>query len=431
MGRRAYLRRTVGPCLLALAAAPARAAPASAADATLSTRLAKALAVPQRRSGAHGRARGRPPHRRCRLRAQRDALARPRLEREAAGHVRGARPARDPATASTPRSSAAGRWSATSGTATCAERLRRPDARARRPGRAGRGGRVLGDPARRRRRGRRRVVVRRAPHGSRLEAVLLPRRVAAALRSRRRPRALPRPHLAATRARSRLAARQALNAAGVSVAGKTRTGALTTAGLPLARDVSEPLADVVRFMGRESDNFTAEILLKQLGAVSPGTARPPRGARSSAGARGRRRAARRRAARRRLGPLAARPADRGSARRAAPAGLAAADLRDAFLQSLAVAGVNGTLEDRLERRPHAAACREDRDDATASALSGFVRDRYAFAVLQNGRADLDLLGAAGPGPLRDRARSVGLSPASAAVAAPAARPPGHRRSARP
>ena len=42
---------------------------------------------------------------------------------------------------------------------------------------------------------------------------------------------------------------------------------LTTVGLPLARDVSEPLADVVRFMGRESDNYTAEVLVKQLGAL--------------------------------------------------------------------------------------------------------------------------------------------------------------------
>ncbi len=39
------------------------------------------------------------------------------------------------------------------------------------------------------------------------------------------------------------------------------------AGLPLARDVSEPLADIVRFMGRESDNYTAEMLVKQLGGA--------------------------------------------------------------------------------------------------------------------------------------------------------------------
>ena len=64
--------------------------------------------------------------------------------------------------------------------------------------------------------------------------------------------------------------RQALDRAGVRVAGRTHTGTLTTAGLPLARDVSEPLAEIVRFMGRESDNFTAEMLVKQLGAVQLG-----------------------------------------------------------------------------------------------------------------------------------------------------------------
>ena len=46
----------------------------------------------------------------------------------------------------------------------------------------------------------------------------------------------------------------------------SRTGTLTTPGLPLARDVSAPLAEIVRFMGRESDNYTAELLLKALGA---------------------------------------------------------------------------------------------------------------------------------------------------------------------
>lgn len=50
--------------------------------------------------------------------------------------------------------------------------------------------------------------------------------------------------------------RQALEAKGVRVAQRTRRGVLTTLGLPLARDVSEPLASIVRFMGRESDNYT-------------------------------------------------------------------------------------------------------------------------------------------------------------------------------
>ena len=180
--------------------------------------------------------------------------------------------------------------------------------------------------------------------------------------------------------------RQALEAAGVRVRGRTHTGALTTAGLPLARDVSEPLADVVRFMGRESDNYTAEILVKQLGAVfehqgsTVAGARVVRAALGEAGV-----------------PLAGvRLADgsglSGRDRLTAAAlvalleaGLAQTDLRDAFVQSLAVAGVSGTLEDRMQRLPaRGSVLAKTGTTRLASALSGFVRDRYAFAVLQNG-----------------------------------------------
>jgi D-alanyl-D-alanine carboxypeptidase/D-alanyl-D-alanine-endopeptidase (penicillin-binding protein 4) len=67
------------------------------------------------------------------------------------------------------------------------------------------------------------------------------------------------------------------------------------------------------------------------------------------------------------------------------AGLAP-DLRDAFLDSLAVAGVDGTLEDRLESRPaRGQVIAKTGTTRAASALSGFVRDRYVFAIIQNGR----------------------------------------------
>jgi serine-type D-Ala-D-Ala carboxypeptidase/endopeptidase (penicillin-binding protein 4) len=181
--------------------------------------------------------------------------------------------------------------------------------------------------------------------------------------------------------------RASLQAAGVSVSGRTHTGVLTTAGLPLARDVSEPLADLVRFMGRESDNFTAEILVKQLGALladrgsTAAGARVVRAALQDAGV-----------------PLGGvRLADgsglSGLDRLTAAAlvalleaGLAQDDLRDPFLQSLAVAGVSGTLEDRMDRRPaRGRVIGKTGTTRSASALSGFVRDRYVFAVLQNGR----------------------------------------------
>ncbi len=181
--------------------------------------------------------------------------------------------------------------------------------------------------------------------------------------------------------------RRSLEAAGVKVGGRTRTGVLTTAGLPLARDVSEPLADVVRFMGRESDNYTAEMLVKQLGASYTGLGSTAAGARVIRAALGNAGV-----------PLAGvRLADGSGLSRLdrltaaalvalLEAGLADGELRDSFLQSLAVAGVSGTLENRMERRPaRGRVIAKTGTTRTASALSGFVRDRYVFAVLQNGR----------------------------------------------
>ncbi len=181
--------------------------------------------------------------------------------------------------------------------------------------------------------------------------------------------------------------RQALEAKGVRVAERSRSGVLTTVGLPLARDLSEPLGEIVRFMGRESDNFTAEMLVKQLGAtyVGAGTTaagvRVVRAALADAGV-----------------PLAGvRLADGSGLSRLdrltasavvalLEAALASADLRTAFLESLAVAGVDGTLEDRLESRPaRGQVIAKTGTTSTASSLSGFVRDRYVFAILQNGR----------------------------------------------
>ena len=180
--------------------------------------------------------------------------------------------------------------------------------------------------------------------------------------------------------------RQALEAAGVKVDGRTRTGTLTTTGIPLARDVSAPLREIVRFMGRESDNFVAETIVKQLGALETGRGTTAAGTKvvrrvlADAGV-----------------PLAGvRLADgsglSGLDRLTATAvvalleaGLAQDELRDAFLQSLPVAGVNGTLEDRLESRPaRGRVLAKTGTTQVASALSGCVRDRYVFAVLQNG-----------------------------------------------
>jgi serine-type D-Ala-D-Ala carboxypeptidase/endopeptidase (penicillin-binding protein 4) len=60
-------------------------------------------------------------------------------------------------------------------------------------------------------------------------------------------------------------------------------------------------------------------------------------------------------------------------------------IHESFVQSLAVAGVNGTLEHRMERPPaRGAVLAKTGTTRESSALSGYARGRFAFAVLQNG-----------------------------------------------
>ncbi len=181
--------------------------------------------------------------------------------------------------------------------------------------------------------------------------------------------------------------RDALERAGVDV-GKRSRRLLTVpeTAFPLAMDVSEPLADVVRVMGRDSDNFLAEMLLKQLGEALGKAGTTAAGATVVAET---------------LGdagvPLAGvRIADGSGLSRldrltAASivsilrAGAADPAIRDVFLGSLAVAGVDGTLEHRLESRPaRSRVIAKTGTTNRASALAGFVRDRWVFAVVQNG-----------------------------------------------
>lgn len=182
------------------------------------------------------------------------------------------------------------------------------------------------------------------------------------------------------------ALRSALERRGVAVAGRPRLGTTPRDTIPLAQDLSQPLAAIVRTMNRESDNFTAELLLKTLGAelAAAGTTAAGAGVARAALADAR-------------VPLAGVRLVDGSGLsrldRLSAASLvallrrAAADpsLRDAFLSSLAVAGVSGTLERRLDRRPaYGQVIAKTGTTRLASSLAGFVRNRYVFAVLQNG-----------------------------------------------
>ena len=173
---------------------------------------------------------------------------------------------------------------------------------------------------------------------------------------------------------------------GVHVARGARTGVAPPGATPLTGVLSEQLAQMVTKMNRESDNFVAEMLLKGLGA---------RAGRAGATAEGVR-VVRRILAR--LGvPLAGvRLADgSGLSRRDQFTSLALAallvaawndpGLRGPFVGSLAVAGVNGTLEDRLEDPPaYGRVLGKTGTTDVASSLAGYVDERYAFVVLMNG-----------------------------------------------
>jgi D-alanyl-D-alanine carboxypeptidase/D-alanyl-D-alanine-endopeptidase (penicillin-binding protein 4) len=61
------------------------------------------------------------------------------------------------------------------------------------------------------------------------------------------------------------------------------------------------------------------------------------------------------------------------------------DLHQPLWAALPVAGVSGTLEDRMQHAPARGAVHAKTGTTSrASALSGYVRDRFVFAVLQNG-----------------------------------------------
>lgn len=179
--------------------------------------------------------------------------------------------------------------------------------------------------------------------------------------------------------------RSELRRAGVAVAGRARVGRTRAPDFPLAFVHSATLGEIVRSMGVESDNFVAEMLLKQLGAQESG-----RG--TSAGG-----AAIVTAILRTAGvPLGGVRLVDGSGlsylNRLTAASLVGLlrlawvdpEFRAIFLRTLPVAGVSGTLRDRLRRVRGRVYAKTGTTNA-ASTLAGYVRGRYAFAILHNGR----------------------------------------------
>lgn len=180
--------------------------------------------------------------------------------------------------------------------------------------------------------------------------------------------------------------RDALIRRGVAVTGVAGRGRAPLDALPLAYHRSAPLSAVVREMNHESDNFVAEMLLKELGATVAGRGSTAAGRHVVRDA------------------LAEAGVPLEGVRLADASGLSLRDrltvralvailesgstdpaIRDDFVSSLSIAGVSGTLQHRLVKRPTRGRVRAKTGTTNeACALAGFVGKRYVFAILQNG-----------------------------------------------
>ena len=172
---------------------------------------------------------------------------------------------------------------------------------------------------------------------------------------------------------------------GIAVDGAPK--ALTSGGKVLASIVSQPLGEILHAVDADSDNFTAELLLKELGAVAGVDGS------SAAGAA---------VVRRVLGdkgvPLTGVRIVDGSGLssldRLTPQAIAGIlehawgdqSLQPYLMRAMAVAGYSGTLRWRLAGpRTRGVVIGKTGTTNLASVLSGYVRGRYAFVVIQNGR----------------------------------------------
>jgi D-alanyl-D-alanine carboxypeptidase/D-alanyl-D-alanine-endopeptidase (penicillin-binding protein 4) len=180
--------------------------------------------------------------------------------------------------------------------------------------------------------------------------------------------------------------RAALLRTGVEIGSRTVHGKADDDAVPLATVDSPMLDAIVRWMDRVSDNFVAEMLIKELGAVQAGQGTTAAGAGIVTG----------------LLAQAGVPLDGvrlvdGSGLslldRLTPNALAGLlsvmwqdmEVRLDLLPSLPIAGRTGTLEHRMRSGAATGVVRaKTGTTSNASALSGYVDDRYVFSVLQNG-----------------------------------------------
>ena len=180
--------------------------------------------------------------------------------------------------------------------------------------------------------------------------------------------------------------RRSLRAAGVAVRRTAAVRAAPRTAVYLTRIRSRTTGGLVRKMNKMSDNFTAEVLVKHLGARF-------RGAGTTAAGMG----VVRRVLDGRGVPLAGVRLSDGSGlslynrftaralMRLLTSAWQDAVVRRPLVASLPIAGVDGTLEDRMRRGPARGRVRAKTGTTSgASSLSGYVGSRYVFSILQNG-----------------------------------------------
>jgi serine-type D-Ala-D-Ala carboxypeptidase/endopeptidase (penicillin-binding protein 4) len=178
----------------------------------------------------------------------------------------------------------------------------------------------------------------------------------------------------------------ALEARGVTVRLKPRAGTTPPAARVIASVESPPMERLIRLTNKPSDNFFAEILLKDLAYQAGGVGNTAAGARIAA------------AHARRLGARATVVDGSGLSRgnRASPRSIVrlltamyGSDDYDVFVDSLPIAGRDGTLFDRMRRGAARDRCRGKTGTlSNVSALSGYCEarsgDNYAYSILMNG-----------------------------------------------
>jgi D-alanyl-D-alanine carboxypeptidase/D-alanyl-D-alanine-endopeptidase (penicillin-binding protein 4) len=178
---------------------------------------------------------------------------------------------------------------------------------------------------------------------------------------------------------------RALERAGVSVAREPSTGRAAAAARLIVRRASPPLVRLLAVMDTWSDNFIAEMLLKQLGARSSKQGTTAAGASAV------------------VSTLTADEVPLGGVRIADGSGLSSLDRLTArslaamletvwddsrlrpLVGTFAVAGSTGTLRHRmLGVLGHELVKGKTGTTDASSALAGFIGSRFAFAVLTNG-----------------------------------------------